>query len=426
VAQPLTLTAGTPFPARASSGGLQYPALALLLGLQSTLPPELSFLLGAALLGVRLARRGLLRPVVPPMAWLPFVLAAAVGSLSALAWEPRDVLRDVWLIGAPVVLLVLGWDLAREPGAFRPLARAIVAGALVSSALHLGRALANAELLAVSRDLFRRETGGGSVLPTLALLLLFVPQRLGMEPLFRRRGFAALAVAVCLASQLASFSRTWWLALATALALFAAIRWGLVATGFALALGLVLALGFDTVALRGRLTSRVQAFGSEALVESLAPRHFTHERDLNTYWRSYESFRALESIEHSGSLALVVGQGLGARLDLGLYQFLDGEYRRTVPILHNGFLYLLLKCGLFGLAAHLAWLGSLALQHAAALRAPGAETRLAGFIGLVLLLVLFECGLFVGGAFNFRPAYPVLLVLGTTLRQSRRAGEDDG
>lgn len=402
---------------------LAHAPLALVLGLQTSIAPELSFLLLSALLAVRVLRRGLRLPVVPTVLWLPFLVAAAAGSLSALAWDTRDVVRDLWLIGAPAALVVLGWELARDPGELRGHLRAIVLGAFLSSLLHLARAVEHAELLAVSRDVFRQSAGGGSVLPTLALFLLLAPSRLGTEPLFRSRLFVALVLCTCLAAQFVSFSRTWWLATATYAGLFGAVRWGPLVAGFTLALAGALALGLDTVALEGRFLERVEAFGAEALAESLTPRNFATQRDLNAYWRSYESYRGLEALEREGPLALVVGQGLGMRLDLGMYQLLDGEYRRLVPVLHNGFLYLVLKCGVVGLVGHLAWMLASFVRAWRATRDGRGELRLAGLLALGAVLVLLESTFFVGGAFNFRPAFPTLLLLGLVLRRAQQAHE---
>lgn len=402
---------------------LAHAPLVLVLGLQSSIAPELSFLLLAALLAVRVLQRGLRLPVVPAVLWLPFLVAAASGSLAALAWDTHDVVRDLWLVGAPALLVVLGWELARDPGELRTHLRAIVLGAFLSSLLHLARAVEHAELLAVGRDLFRQSAGGGSVLPTLALFLLLAPQRLGAGPLFRSRLLVALVLVTCLAAQVVSFSRTWWLATATYALLFTAVRWGPLVAGFALSLAGALALGLDTVALEGRFLDRIEAFGAEALTESLTPRNFATQRDLNAYWRSYESYRALDALEREGPLGLVFGQGLGMRLDLGMYQLLDGEYRRMVPVLHNGFLYLVLKCGVVGLVGHLAWLLAALLRGWKATRQGREEQRLAGLLALGAVLVMLESTVFVGGAFNFRPAFPTLLLSGLVLRRAAQGDE---
>jgi hypothetical protein len=205
--------------------------------------------------------------------------------------------------------------------------------------------------------------------------------------------------------------------------LFTAVRWGPLVAGFALSLAGALALGLDTVALEGRFLERIEAFGSEALAESLTPRNFATQRDLNAYWRSYESYRGLEAIEREGPLALAIGQGLGMRLDLGMYQLLDGEYRRLVPVLHNGFLYVVLKCGLIGLAGHLVWMVAAIVRGWSGMRQGHGEPHLAGLLALGCALVLLESSFFVGGAFNFRPAYPTVLVLGLALHRIQQGEE---
>ncbi len=48
-----------------------------------------------------------------------------------------------------------------------------------------------------------------------------------------------------------------------------------------------------------------------------------------------------------------MGHGAGKRIDLGTDFFLDNQYWRYIPVLHNGFLYILVKTGILGLLLYI-------------------------------------------------------------------------
>jgi len=72
-------------------------------------------------------------------------------------------------------------------------------------------------------------------------------------------------------------------------------------------------------------------------------------RDIHTRWRSYESRMALRKFDESDLMKKIVGSGYGSKIDMGLYMLL-GEYEfRYIPILHNGYFFVLIKAGVLGL-----------------------------------------------------------------------------
>ncbi|HZW62687.1 MAG TPA: O-antigen ligase family protein [Flavobacteriaceae bacterium] len=76
-------------------------------------------------------------------------------------------------------------------------------------------------------------------------------------------------------------------------------------------------------------------------------------RELWEHWRAYEASKAIEQIEEVGPKAWLVGMGFGAQVDLETYVYLDGEKYYEVPSIHNGFVNVLFKTGILGLALYL-------------------------------------------------------------------------
>ena len=71
-------------------------------------------------------------------------------------------------------------------------------------------------------------------------------------------------------------------------------------------------------------------------------------QNLHSNWRAVESGIALNSFISGSYFEIFFGKGLGYSLPLGFEMTLLDEMD-SIPILHNGYLYILLKYGIFGL-----------------------------------------------------------------------------
>jgi hypothetical protein len=59
----------------------------------------------------------------------------------------------------------------------------------------------------------------------------------------------------------------------------------------------------------------------------------------------------------------IAGFGFGSRVDLGLTIKLGGEPMSTIPILHNGYVMLLVKCGWIGVLLYMIFLYRLGIKR---------------------------------------------------------------
>lgn len=72
-------------------------------------------------------------------------------------------------------------------------------------------------------------------------------------------------------------------------------------------------------------------------------------KDFNDNYRSYENIITVKQVSSKGTSAVLFGEGTGATLDLGREVWSnDGEFVRFIPIVHNGYMTVFLKSGLFG------------------------------------------------------------------------------
>jgi hypothetical protein len=80
---------------------------------------------------------------------------------------------------------------------------------------------------------------------------------------------------------------------------------------------------------------------------------YNTEQDINTRYRGYESFMALKGYTE-GSIPDWIFGGLGKLIDLKTFVRLgeDSDFQ-FIPVLHNGWLYILIKTGIIGVLAYI-------------------------------------------------------------------------
>lgn len=91
--------------------------------------------------------------------------------------------------------------------------------------------------------------------------------------------------------------------------------------------------------------------------------NYSTDEDINTKYRGYESFMALNQYMEGDTKDWIFG-GLGKLVDLKTFLKLgeDTEYE-FIPVLHNGWLYLLIKTGIIGLVAYIAVFSKLMITN---------------------------------------------------------------
>ena len=70
-------------------------------------------------------------------------------------------------------------------------------------------------------------------------------------------------------------------------------------------------------------------------------------KNFNDNYRSYENITTIEQLSHNETLFF--GEGIGSQIDLKQKVFLGDKEMRYISILHNGYMTILLKTGIFGL-----------------------------------------------------------------------------
>lgn len=72
-------------------------------------------------------------------------------------------------------------------------------------------------------------------------------------------------------------------------------------------------------------------------------------KDFNDNYRSVENINTYRQMRNDGTFSVLFGKGLGSKVDLKKEVWLDDASLRYISILHNGFMTVYLKSGIFGL-----------------------------------------------------------------------------
>jgi len=352
----------------------------------------------------------------------PLLVVLLLGAVGLAGHQSRDVLRDLSFALTPISLLYVGYWLARGRAMWPRLLTVLVIGAWIVSVVHLAAIAQHLDLLAADRDLIRREVGGTDELVAFALVVLVAARHLRLGRLLPNWLPAWLVLPVLLASSVLSFSRTQFAV--GVVMLLATYGW---LTRARRALVLVAAAAMLVLA-AGALGGHDDGldFGSRIVnfVDEIAFADYADQADINRNWRGFESYLALKTMDAGGLAHWLFGYGFGAVVDLGFLIELGSDVPLSaIPIMHNGYVYVLYKTGIAGLAAYvLFYLANVALAvRRARPRERDPERSALALVMLGAVLSLAVIMVVVGGMPQMH-GIELVLVLGFCHRRLTREG----
>lgn len=134
-------------------------------------------------------------------------------------------------------------------------------------------------------------------------------------------------------------------------------------------------------------------------------------RKLWEHWRAYEAQKAIQQLNESGVKAWLIGLGYGSQIELDTTVRLDGKFFRSVPSIHNGYVFVLFKTGILGLTFYVGLIIYMFLKFQK-FREQGSNTTLNGLIIATSLYVFFNsfviAGIYRPGEFSLF-LYAILL-----------------
>ncbi len=402
-----------------SIGALCVLAVAAPPGFITAINLYLLLLVGVVWVG---SRTPIEKPLVTSV--LPFAAAIVVGLVFGAGSDRYLYLKDAWYYANPALIIALGYVLGRALADTRRGLRAFVIGGALVATVHMIPFALHPELLMRPATSIRGAAGTGFYATALTLMVLFGWRGqwragLGLHPVI-----GSVCGVLCAASVVFSFSRT--------IMLVAALG-GLAMAGFfarrelrRIAVFMAICAAFLAVLQASVDTESVQARRSfvgklARSFEEISVQDYSTAVDVNANWRGFETERALEHWRSGTPVQWVFGHGFGDQVDLGQFQNLTNLPSgavRFIPIFHNGYIYLLVKTGVVGVALYLFAVGWLYVLG----RRAAPESKLEGRALQGCAVILFVTTWVVSGAFNKFDMFSFLLLIGfllATLTRSR-------
>ncbi len=352
-----------------------------------------------------------------------FALLVIIGTVGFVDYPPYDAGKDVWYFTKPAIEIAFGLLVAPRVS-LRGFLALIVCNGVIAALYHLGGIVWNFDeyLSLASSDIdgARARFGYGDLAVVFSLVVVL--ERSTRARLLRRGVGGVVIFAVVagldLLSMIASQSRT----LAACLLLWIAIKLFQQKRRVAVLLACIVTLSVCVT-----LSLRVSGCDSgnkeyRDPIQELTIADYDSEEDINTNWRGFESFLALAEFSSFSPLHQLFGAGYGHMVPLDRERQLGENSFDEIPVLHNGYLYVLVKVGICGLAVFVA---ILVMMGREVLRRRYVVDQGIQIIHLWTVLVVAFTTYVVMGAFNVSELRLILIGYGYLLGVSSRSQDPD-
>lgn len=303
---------------------------------------------------------------------LILLLITIVGIISSLFGQKTfyDWLKDLMYFLKPVVALISGYFLAKKINGLNYIFKTIILIAVVLSIIHLIKVFVNTDFNEWSINEIRKVGGISSLIEVLGLVLLLGSYKYNFLNVFKNKLLKRVALFLIALSFVAYFSRTMFVALIIlSMAIFGYIK--LTPKGLKYIFILLTVIGLFYVYLFSiKLERDKPGIDSFLYKIKIAPSEIfipSKNIDINNHaslwdhWRAYEASRALKEMQKTPS-SFFIGKGFGALVDLKFEAPLNSEKIRFIPILHNGYMYVIFKTGIIGIFLYFLFLLGLYLN----------------------------------------------------------------
>jgi hypothetical protein len=340
-----------------------------ILGLTYFIQTEVCFLLMAAVVFIlypqnKIQVKGALRILYP------ILIVLLIGLVGSTMFNFHDVLRDLYLSLKIVVCFLVGALAIKYINSLKKVFSTIHFCAFIYSLIHIFKYLFFGSAVD-SYDTLRAEVGRGNLIEALSLAI-FVVGRLKIVPVFSniRSKFMALVVSL---SFILYYSRSLYVAFFIFLLFLTntlnirsfRIRINvkyivLLIIGLCLIIPVLNSKVNDTSSPISWLIFKFSNISNEVSWDANKNVVATEE-DINVNWRGYESYQGMLKFYNGTIIQKAIGYGWGSLVDLGLAIKLGSDTFDEIPILHNGFVMILVKCGILGLILYSFFLVNLSI-----------------------------------------------------------------
>ena len=126
-------------------------------------------------------------------------------------------------------------------------------------------------------------------------------------------------------------------------------------------------------------------------------------------WRAYELFEAFNTMMQGSALNKILGFGFGKLVHLEMELLLPGIELDYIPILHNGFAYVMVKTGAVGILIYILFAINLLFKSSRRIRL-GSDHKTAFILLLATIIAVYFTTLVVNGFFSGESFFLLLFI----------------
>lgn len=345
---------------------------------------------------------GLYLPVFKYLALLiiPIVISFLIGFTKHGTY---DTFKDVYYFLSPVFTTYVGCLIARR-ASIDVLKRSFLIVGIATALVYIIQVFASVGGLALVDPRSARYTTNAYVSCAIFLSIGVLLWGLITETTNTRRQYIryVLMFFINFIAIYISGSRTYWLA---AIVFMVVVSWTyikkrLVRFGI---IGIIVLTGIGAIIAKNPNNTTVKVILHSS--DEMSATNFTTAAERNNNYRAYERYRAMKQFNGYPLLEKAFGGGFGEKIDM----VISPVGARYIPILHNGYPYMLIKTGYFGMICFFLF-GFLLIRMMLFHRNYGSsDVRMLCYLAIGGIIVSFVINASVWGLFN--NGYNILLML---------------
>lgn len=275
-----------------------------------------------------------------------------IGIVGLYGHAELDIARDIVYALSPISLIYLGDWLAGRGIGVKELMKPIMFFGILLALIYLSKFALNPELIGADLITVRSDAYVFGDLVVLALVLGLFQKQLGLGNLFPRFLPRYVWLVFLFLSFVLSYSRTEFVVfMVLSFALLGYLH--RVNPRFILVVATLSAIFFIIATID--VDDRSLTFESKLLRSLIEIKVSDYQdiEDINYNWRGFETYRVIETYMSGSELQKIFGQGFGSLVSLGFTMNLAGSDYEYIPVVHNGYGYVLFKTGLIGILLYL-------------------------------------------------------------------------
>lgn len=350
---------------------------------------------------------------------IPFLLLMlGIFSIST-SYNLRDILRDIFYFGQALLALIFGYFIAYKINNLSKLFKSIIYIAISFAIIHFIMIILSPGSYLANLQISFNRIGHSSIVPIgLSFLLINLKYKL----VHFRKVIVFIFLFLLISSLLLTFSRT----NTVTFILFTLFALGIIRLKIK-NIFVILLLSFMTFVIFLYLSNNEGLYSQKILhsIEEITIRNYTSMHDINLNWRGFEAYKGLMTYLNDGNtFDKIFGYGFGKTISLGFSMELAGAKYTTIPILHNGFIFLLVKTGLLGIMMYIGFLFFLFISNYHTKLLHGSYFSIQNLIIKQLIaaisIVILSQTLVVGGWTNVDIQVTFIALLGILLQFKQR------